>query len=224
MSPRQLAALKGALFLLALLPLLQLLIAAGNHELGAKPIETIARHTGSWTFNFLLITLAVTPLRKVAHWPWLIRLRRMFGLFTFFYAGLHAASFLWLDHDFDPVAIAQDVVERPFVVVGFAAFVLLIPLALTSSNAAVRRLGGKRWQQLHYTIYPIGILAAIHYGWQVDAAARPVALAYALILAALLGWRARERMRRFGPFPREQDPAAPPKAKVVKFMPRPRHK
>lgn len=224
MSPRQLASLKSALFLVALLPLLQLLVAAGNDELGAKPIETIARHTGSWTFNFLLITLGVTPLRKIANWPWLIRLRRMFGLFTFFYACLHAATFFGLDHGFAADAIARDAAERPFVIVGFTAFVLLIPLALTSSNAAIRRLGGRRWQQLHYTVYPIGILAAIHYGWQVEAAALPGALAYALILAALLGWRARERIRRFGPYPGGQKPAAPPKASVVKFMPRPRRK
>lgn len=224
MSPRQLATLKSALFLAALLPLLHLLVAAGNHELGAKPIETIARHTGRWTFNFLLLTLCLTPLRKIANWPWLIRLRRMFGLFTFFYAGLHAATYFGLKHAFDPSAIARDVLKHPFVTAGFAAFVLLIPLALTSSNAAVRRLGGRRWQTLHYTIYPIAILAAIHYCWQVEFAALPRALTYALIVAVLLGWRARERMRRFGPFAGGPDAAAPPKPTVIKFMGRPPRK
>lgn len=223
MSTRQLAILKVVTFLAALIPLALLAVGVVNDSLGANPIETITRQTGTWTFNFLLITLTVTPLRKIAGWPWLIRLRRMLGLFTFFYACLHFTTYIWLDQFFDPAAIAKDIVKRPFITVGFAAFLLLIPLALTSSNAAVRRLGGKRWQQLHYTVYAIGILASIHYFWLVKPVALPYPLTYALILALLLGWRARERMRRFGPFPGvPRDPKLkPPQTAVVRFMPRP---
>lgn len=225
MTPRQLSALKIAIFLLALLPLAQLLVGVITDSLGANPIETITRKTGTWTFNFLLITLTVTPLRKLANWPWLIRLRRMLGLFTFFYACLHFTTYIWLDQFFDPAAIAKDIVKRPFVTVGFAAFVLLIPLAATSTNAAIKRMGGKQWQQLHYTIYAIGILASIHYFWLVKPVALPYPLSYALILALLLGWRARERIRRFGPYPTPQSPAKPgpelAETAVIKFMPRP---
>lgn len=219
MTARQLTAIKTAIFVAALMPLLQLALGAINDSLGANPIETISRRTGTWTFNFLLITLTVTPLRKIAAWPWLIRTRRMLGLFTFFYAGLHFTTYVWLDQSFDPAAIAKDLVKRPFIAVGFAAFVLLIPLALSSSQAAIRRLGGKRWQQLHYTIYAIGILGAIHYFWLTEPADLPYPLTYALILALLLGWRARERIRRFGPYPGPG--VTPPAAAPIRFMPRP---
>lgn len=225
MTPRQLSALKVAVFLLALVPLGQLIFGLINDSLGANPIETITRKTGTWTFNFLLITLTVTPLRKIANWHWLIRLRRMLGLFAFFYACLHFTTYLWLDQFFDVAAIAKDIVKRPFITVGFAAFVLLIPLAVTSTNAAIKRMGGKRWQQLHYTIYAIGILAAVHYFWLVKPVALPYPLAYAVILATLLGWRARERIRRFGPFPvnpkSANTPPELPKTAIIKFMPRP---
>lgn len=194
MRPRQLAALKTLVFLLALAPLAQLIFGLITDSLGANPIETITRNTGTWTFNFLLITLAITPLRKMADWPWLVRLRRMLGLFTFFYACLHFTTYLWLDQFFDPAAIVKDIVKRPFITVGFAAFILLIPLAATSTNAAIKRMGGKRWQQLHYAIYAIGILASIHYFWLVKPVALPYPLSYAVMLAVLLGWRARERM------------------------------
>ena len=223
MTPRQLTAVKAIIFIASLIPLAQLVLGGINDTLGANPIETITRKTGTWTFNFLLITLTVTPLRKIADWPWLIRTRRLLGLFTFFYACLHFTTYLWLDQFFDPAAIARDIVKRPFITVGFTAFVLLIPLALTSTNAAIRRMGGKRWQQLHYSIYAIGILASVHYFWLVKPVALPYPLTYALILAVLLGWRARERIRRFGPYP---DKATTPKTKApeiatIRFMPRP---
>lgn len=223
MTAKGISALKAGLFLLALTPLIQLIFRALTQDLGDEPIATISRATGSWTFNFLLITLAVTPLRKLADWPWLIRLRRMFGLFTFFYACLHLASFLWLDHDLDLAAIARDAAKRPFVVPGFLAFLLLIPLALTSNNAAIRRLGGKRWQTLHYSIYTIGILAAGHYLWLSKPEALPYPISYTLVLAGLLVWRARERIRSFGPFPGKQpnQRIQPPKSATIRFMPRP---
>jgi methionine sulfoxide reductase heme-binding subunit len=223
MSNRALFALKAGLFLLALIPLLLLVLSAINHDLGSEPVATISRATGSWTFNFLLLTLTITPLRKLTGWAWLIRLRRMLGLFAFFYACLHLSSFVGLAHAFDPAEIARDIAKRPFVVVGFVAFLLLVPLALTSNNAAIRRMGGKRWQQLHYAIYPIGILAAIHYFWLSKAEALAYPVAYALVLGGLLVWRARERIRRFGPFPGKQprEQITLPKSATIKFMPRP---
>ena len=196
-APRTLAAIKATLFLCCLIPAARLLVGVFNDGLGPNPLEHITRSTGTWTFNFLLITLSVTPARKLLAWPWLLRLRRMLGLFCFFYACLHFATFVWFDHFFDWQEIARDVVKRPFVTVGFAAFVLLWPLALTSNQAAIRRLGGRRWQQLHRTIYAIGILACIHYFWLVKPIALFDPLLYALLLAILLGYRARERMRTF---------------------------
>lgn len=201
MNNRQLSALKATLFLLALLPLFYLAWGASTDTLGANPIETLSRKTGTWTFNFLLITLCVTPLRKLTQWHWLIRLRRMLGLFAFFYACLHFTTYLWLDQFFDLASVARDIVKRPFITVGFAAFVLLIPLAVTSNNRAIKQLGGARWQQLHYSIYAIAILACIHYFWLVKPIALLYPLMYALMVAALLGFRARERIRRFGPYP-----------------------
>jgi sulfoxide reductase heme-binding subunit YedZ len=164
-SARQLAAIKALLFLAALLPFFRLVVFAFQDRLGANPIEFITRNTGDWTLYFLCITLAVTPLRRFLNWNWLIRLRRMLGLFAFFYAALHFTTFLWFDHFFDLGEMWKDVVKRPFITVGFTAFLLLIPLALTSTNAMVRRLGSKRWQKLHRTVYLIGSLAIIHFWW-----------------------------------------------------------
>lgn len=201
LSDRQLSALKAAVFLLALIPLARLLYGGATDGLGANPIEFVTRATGTWTFNFLLITLAVTPLRKLSGWSWLLRLRRMLGLFTFFYACLHFTTFIWFDHFFDWQAIAKDVVKRPFVTVGFAAFVLLLPLAATSNHAAVRRLGGKRWQALHRSVYGIGVLACIHYFWLVKPVALLYPLSYALIFITLMGLRMRARVAAYGPYP-----------------------
>ncbi|MFJ9452112.1 sulfite oxidase heme-binding subunit YedZ [Herbaspirillum sp. NPDC101397] len=165
LKPRQVGILKGVLFVLALLPFVRLIVFGFLERLGANPIEFITRNTGDWTLYFLCITLAVTPLRRLTGWNWLIRLRRMLGLFSFFYVVLHFMTFFWFDHFFDVEEMWRDVLKRPFITVGFIAFVLLIPLAATSTNAMVRRLGAKRWLWLHrlmYLILPLGIL---HFWW-----------------------------------------------------------
>ena len=157
--------IKAALFAAALLPFLRLVLFTATDRLGANPIEFITRNTGDWTLYFLCLVLAVTPLRRISKWNWLIKLRRMLGLFMFFYASLHFTTFLWFDHFFDVSEMLKDVVKRPFITVGFSAFVLLIPLAVTSTNGMVKRLGGKRWQWLHRTIYLIAPLGILHFWW-----------------------------------------------------------
>lgn len=164
-TPKQFKCIKVALFALALLPAARLLLFGFTDRLGANPIEFITRSTGDWTLYFLCITLAVTPLRRFTNWNWLIKLRRMLGLFAFFYACLHFTTFLWFDHFFDVAEMLKDVVKRPFITVGFIAFVLLIPLALTSTNGMIRRLGGKRWQWLHRSLYAIAMLGILHFWW-----------------------------------------------------------
>lgn len=203
-TARRITAIKLALFLLCLLPLARLVIGAAQDELGANPIEFITRSLGTWTLNFLLITLAVTPLRHLAGLHWLLRLRRMLGLYAFFYAALHLATYLWLDQFFDWAAIAKDIVKRPFITAGFSAFVLLVPLAATSNNAMVRKLGGRRWTRLHRAVYAIAIIGVIHYWWLVKKdITQP--LLYAVLLALLLGFRAvrlaRERQRQLATYP-----------------------
>lgn len=210
----QLSAIKVALFFAALLPLASLLYGALNDELGANPIEFITHQTGSWTFNFLLITLTITPLRTLSGLHWLTRLRRMLGLFTFFYAALHFTTYLWLDQFFDIDAIARDVFKRPFITVGFVAFLLLLPLAITSSNWAIRKLGGKQWQSLHRSVYLIGILACVHYFWLVKATALVYPLIYAILLALLLGWRIKKRIDSYRPVAG----ISAPKAQAIKFF------
>lgn len=163
------AALRNPKFWLALLcilPLLRLLALGVTGGLGANPIEFITRSTGTWTLVGLLVTLSVTPLRRLTGRPDLVRFRRMLGLFTFFYACLHFVTYIWLDQFFDPAAIARDIVKRPFITVGFTAFVLLIPLATTSTHTMMRRLG-RRWQKLHRLIYPIAMLGVTHFLWLV---------------------------------------------------------
>ena len=157
---------KPLLFLICLLPLARLVYLAFSGGLGANPIEFITRSTGTWTLVGLLITLAVTPVRRLTGRNDLIRYRRMLGVFTFFYASLHFTTYIWLDQFFDLAAIFKDVYKRPFITVGFAAFMLLLPLAITSTNAMMRRLG-KRWQQLHRLVYLIGSLGVLHYVWLV---------------------------------------------------------
>jgi sulfoxide reductase heme-binding subunit YedZ len=152
--------------LLCLLPLLRLIALGMDGGLGANPIEFITRSTGTWTLVGLLVTLSVTPLRRLTGRADLLRYRRMLGLFAFFYACLHFLTYIWLDQFFDPAAIARDIVKRPFITVGFTAFVLLIPLAATSNHAMMRRLG-RRWQLLHRLIYLIAVLGVIHYLWLV---------------------------------------------------------
>jgi sulfoxide reductase heme-binding subunit YedZ len=185
---RYLGLLKSGIFLLCLLPLAFYLQRLYVDELGANPIEALTRGLGTWALNFLLITLLVTPLRRFSGWNWLIRLRRMLGLYCFFYALLHLGTYLWLDQFFDWMAIAKDIFKRPFITVGMLTFVLLLPLAITSNSFALRRLGGRRWQKLHRAIYAIGLLALLHYSWMVKAdIAGP--LWYAAALAVVLGLR-----------------------------------
>jgi sulfoxide reductase heme-binding subunit YedZ len=179
--------LKALFWVACLVPFGQLLYNGFTENLGVNPIETITRFTGSWTLRFLLITLAVSPLRRISGCNNLIKLRRMFGLFAFFYACLHFSTYVVLDHFFDLHAISKDVVKRPYVTAGFTAFVLMIPLAVTSTRAMIRRLG-KRWQQLHRLIYVVGVAGVIHFYWLVKADIRRPAI-YGGVLALLLGYR-----------------------------------
>ena len=164
-TAKQITLAKVTLFAASLVPFARLVLFAFTDRLGANPIEFITRNTGDWTLYFLCLTLLVTPLRKLTGWHWLIRLRRMLGLFAFFYASLHFTTFLWFDHFFDLNEMLKDVVKRPFITVGFTAFVLLIPLAATSTNGMVKRLGGKRWQALHRLVYLIAALGILHFWW-----------------------------------------------------------
>ncbi|MBY4949929.1 protein-methionine-sulfoxide reductase heme-binding subunit MsrQ [Cupriavidus respiraculi] len=165
LAPAQVRLVKAALWLLALLPFARLLYLGATGQFGANPLEFVTRSTGTWTLVMLCATLAVTPLRRLTGWNWLLRLRRMLGLFAFFYGLMHFLLWLGVDRGFDLAYMAKDVVKRPFITVGFAAFVLMVPLALTSTNGMVRRLGGKRWQALHKSIYAIAVLAILHYWW-----------------------------------------------------------
>jgi methionine sulfoxide reductase heme-binding subunit len=187
---------KPLLFVVCLGPLAHYAWGAYADTLGANPIEAVTRGLGTWALNFLLITLAVTPLRRLAGWHRLAPLRRMLGLFAFFYACLHLGTYLWLDQFFDWRAIAGDILKRPFITVGMACFVLLVPLAATSNAFALRRLGGRRWKELHRSVYAIGILAVLHYAWMVKAdLAGP--LGYAAAVAMLLGIRAWWRLQEY---------------------------
>lgn len=180
--------LKTAVFLACLGPLAALLWKYHADDLGANPIEVITRATGGWTLRFLLITLAITPLRKLSQQPWLIRFRRMLGLFAFFYGCLHFTTYIWLDQFFDWANMVKDVGKRPFITAGFTGFVLMIPLALTSTSWAVRKMGGKRWQWLHRLIYASATAGVIHFLWQVKKdISEP--LIYAGVLALLVLYR-----------------------------------
>lgn len=163
-GPRQLLWAKWMLFGLSLLPLLRLIALGFQDRLSANPIEFITRATGDWTLYFLCLTLAVTPLRHLTGLNALIRFRRMLGLFTFFYASLHFLTFIWFDHFFDLAEMTRDVLKRPFIAMGFSAFMLLVPLALTSNDSMLRKLG-RRWSLLHRLIYLVAILAVLHFWW-----------------------------------------------------------
>lgn len=179
--------LKPFVFLACLVPLGRLAWKAYNSALGANPIQVITWSTGTWTLVFLMITLSITPLRNMTRQYWLIQFRRMLGLFAFFYGLLHFTTYIWLDQFFDWHSVTKDVVKRPFITVGFTAFVLMIPLALTSTQRAIRWLG-KRWQPLHRLIYVIAIAGVIHYLWLVKLDRRKP-LIYASVLAILLLYR-----------------------------------
>lgn len=208
--PRQFKIIKAVLFASALLPFVRLVLFTLTDRLGANPIEFITRNTGDWTLYFLCITLAVTPLRRLTGWNWLVKLRRMLGLFVFFYVALHFMTFLWFDHFFDVQEMLKDVVKRPFITVGFIAFLLLIPLAVTSTNAMVKRLGGKRWQWLHRLVYLIAPLGILHYWWMKAGKhdfAQPIlfGVIVAVLLLLRVYWKlsqARTQKRQLSPAPR----------------------
>jgi methionine sulfoxide reductase heme-binding subunit len=187
--------LKIGVFGACLMPLAVLAGQALTHNLGANPIDEITDQTGIWTLRMLLITLAVTPARRLTGWNRLIQLRRMLGLFAFFYGSLHFVTYIWLDQFFAVEEIIADVMERPFITVGFASFVLLIPLALTSTTAMIKRLGGKWWQRLHRLVYAIAIGGVVHYLWLVKADIQQPLL-YGSILGALLVYRLWDRFGR----------------------------
>ena len=190
---------KAPVFVAALIPLLWLTWGAFTDNLGANPIDVITDETGTWTLRFLVLTLAVTPLRRLSGWNGAIRFRRMLGLFAFFYGSLHFLTYLWLDQFFELDEIVKDIAKRPFITVGFSAFVLMLPLALTSTTGWIRRLGGRRWQAIHRLVYVSAALGVVHYWWLVKSdVSRP--LRYGLIVGALLGvrlwWTARKRLPR----------------------------
>ena len=189
--------LKLVIFVLALLPLLRLIERGVQNNLSANPLEFITRATGDWAIYFLCLTLLVTPLRRMTGLNWLLRLRRLLGLYVFFYAFLHFLCFLWFDHFFDLEEMVKDIVKRPFIAVGFAAFVLLVPLAVTSSDRLMRQLG-RWWGRLHRLIYGVALLAVLHFWWMRSGKnnlQEPMIIA--LVMVLLLGsrvvfiWRAR---------------------------------
>ena len=207
-------AIKPTLFVLSLVPLALLIWNALNGQLSANPIEDITRETGTWTLRFLMLTLAVTPLRKITGWSIVVRLRRMLGLFAFFYGLLHFATYVYLDQFFAFDEIVKDVAKRPFITVGFTAFVLMIPLAITSADRIAKWMGGRRWRTLHRLVYVTAVGGVIHYLWLVKAdTQRP--LIYGGILALLLGYRLWEKVKprlaqfRFPPSD-EAEPAQTP--------------
>lgn len=196
LNGKPLAAVKTLVFIAALTPLLKLVAGAFLDALGANPIEKITRITGYWTLSFLLITLSVTPLRRLTSWAWPIRLRRMLGLFAFFYGSLHFLTYLVLDQFFDWQDILKDIVKRPYITIGFPSYLLMIPLALTSTDGMIRRLGGKRWRLLHRLTYLSATGGVIHYGWLVKKdIASP--LTFAMALTVLLGFRAITALIRY---------------------------
>lgn len=199
MAIGRMGAAKTALFFLALLPLARLVAGAlvWQEWLGANPAEYIVRSTGDWTLRILLATLAVTPLRRWTGWHWLIEFRRMLGLFAFFYGVVHLSSYVAFDHVFEWGEIVKDIIKRPFITVGFASLVLMLPLAATSMDRMVRWMGSRRWIALHRLVYVVAPLAVLHFWWMVKRdLTEPII--YALVLAVLLGtrWFQRRRPRR----------------------------
>jgi sulfoxide reductase heme-binding subunit YedZ len=192
---------KAVLFALCLLPFAWLLRGAvlstlGSDVLGANPAEALIRSTGDWTLRFLCITLAVTPLRQIIRQPALARFRRMFGLFTFFYAGVHVLCYSWLDMGLVLPDILRDIAKRPFILVGTAALALMLPLAATSFNRAIRALGAARWQALHRLVYAVVLLGLLHFFWMRSAKSDYAQVSiYAVVIAVLLGWRLARALR-----------------------------
>ncbi len=190
-------AAKVVLFLLCLAPLAWLVYGAVANQLGANPAEALIRRLGDWTLRGLMLTLAITPLRELSGQAALARFRRLLGVFTFVYASLHLLAYGWLDMGLDLPEIARDIAKRPFILMGFAAWALMLPLAATSFNRAIRRLGAKRWQALHKAVYAVSVIGLMHFIWLRAGKhnfAEPAV--YGVILAALLGWRVYRRATR----------------------------
>lgn len=179
---------KPLVFFLCLIPLILLIENALTGNLSANPIDDFTDTTGTWTLRFLMITLSVTPLRKLTRWNWMLQFRRMLGLFAFFYVALHFTTYVYLDQFFDWSEIVADVAKRPFITVGFASFLMMIPLAATSTDRITKWMGAKRWNLLHKLVYLIGTGGVIHYLWLVKAD-RQRPLMYGALLAVLLGYR-----------------------------------
>jgi methionine sulfoxide reductase heme-binding subunit len=196
-------AAKPLLFALSLLPFVWLVYAAFSNQLGANPAEALERSLGDWTLRFLCLVLAVTPARVIFKLPALARLRRMLGLFVYFYVTLHLLAYAWFDMGFEVADIAKDIVKRPFILVGFAAFVLLTPLAATSFNRAIKALGARRWQTLHKLVYGVAGLGVLHFFWMRAGKNNFAEVAvYAAILGTLLGWRVLKRLQEVAHRPR----------------------
>lgn len=196
---RSVSRAKPFVFALGLLPLARWFWLGYHDALTANPAEFLSRSSGTWTLVCLLVTLSITPVRQLLGQPALVRLRRMCGLFTFFYATLHALAWAWWDRGFEPSAMVADVLKRPFITVGMAAFCLLLLLALTSTQGSIRRLG-KRWQTLHRAVYLIGVLAILHYFWhKAGKNDFSTVIIYGAVLAALLAWRVQRWLRSARP-------------------------
>lgn len=178
---------KIAIFTLALLPLVRLVYGAFTNNLGVNPVEFMTRNTGDWAMYFLLMTLSITPLRKITQWAWLIKFRRMLGLYVFFYACLHFLTYIWFDQFFNLSEIIKDIIKRPFITIGFTSLLLLTPLAITSNQFMIRRMK-KNWQKLHRLVYPISLLVMLHYFMMIKADYKE-ALIYLVILLILLAFR-----------------------------------
>jgi len=194
---RHVALLKAGVWAACLWPFAALMLGAfqvSGFDLGANPVETLIHELGNWGLRLLLVTLAVTPLREITGWVALTRFRRLLGLFAFFYVVLHFLAYAGVDHRGDLGQIVEDIVERPFITIGIAALLALLPLAITSTRRMRQRLG-RRWQVLHRLIYPIAILGVWHFWWQVKKDVREP-MVFALVLALLLGWRLFARWRR----------------------------
>ncbi|RZL35198.1 MAG: sulfoxide reductase heme-binding subunit YedZ [Rubrivivax sp.] len=189
-------AAKPVLFVLCLAPLAWLVYAAFTNQLGANPAEALIRRLGDWTLRGLWLTLAITPLRQLTGLAALARFRRMLGVFTFFYASLHLLAYGWLDMGLALDDIAADIVKRPFILMGFTAWALMVPLAATSFNRAIKALGAKRWQALHKAVYAVSLIAMLHFIWMRAGKQNFTEPAvYGAILAVLLGWRIWKRLR-----------------------------
>ncbi|HUS18696.1 MAG TPA: protein-methionine-sulfoxide reductase heme-binding subunit MsrQ [Terriglobales bacterium] len=188
MTQKRIVISKVIVWLLCLAPIANLVLHGMRAELGANPIEKVMNSLGYWTLTLLVSSLAITPLRRISGWNWMIRFRRLVGLFAFFYVCLHLATYVVLDQELDLAAVLQDIPKRPFILVGFLAFMLLAPLAATSTQWSIRKLGGRNWNRLHKLVYVSAALGVVHFWWKVKADKLQPAI-FGAVLALLLGYR-----------------------------------